>query len=106
MCEGHIFYAAATVPIYIEIPEEDKSEDDRICDNVGILNLSMYGTREAARALQVTVNTHLCDFGFIMGTNKSVCVPAPVAEHQYVCARRRLLVVRQQGISGVAAVAD
>ena len=40
------FYAPATRPIYIEIPAEDRTDEDVDC--VGILNLSLYGTRDAA----------------------------------------------------------
>ena len=40
------FYARATRPIYMEIPAEDRAHDDS--DKVGALNLSLYGTRDAA----------------------------------------------------------
>ena len=32
----------------VELPEEDKTEMDRAQDNVGLLNMSLYGTRDAA----------------------------------------------------------
>ena len=40
------FYAAATRPVYKEIPAEDLEPGDEM--RVGELQLSMYGTREAA----------------------------------------------------------
>ena len=46
------FYAPVRSDIYVEIPEEDKSEEDKGKDLVGRLRLSMYGTREAAAAWQ------------------------------------------------------
>ena len=61
------FYAEATSPIYVEIPDEDMSEQDRGQDLVGRLNLSMYGTREAAKAWQSKVATHLQAIGFKKG---------------------------------------
>ena len=41
------FYAPVTRPIYIIIPPEDQQLGDE--DKVGQLNLSLYGTRDAAR---------------------------------------------------------
>ena len=41
------FYAKATRPIYVEIPAEDKEEGDE--SMVAMLNLSLYGTRDAAQ---------------------------------------------------------
>ena len=40
------FYAPAVRPIYVIIPEEDRQPGDE--DMVGQLNLSLYGTRDAA----------------------------------------------------------
>ena len=41
------FYAAARREIYIEIPMEDWQQGD--ADKVAKLNLSLYGTRDAAQ---------------------------------------------------------
>ena len=41
------FYAKASRPIFIEIPEEDKDPNEG--DVVGQLELSLYGTRDAAQ---------------------------------------------------------
>ena len=40
------FYAPATRPIYVKIPDEDWEAGDE--ENVGVLELSLYGTRDAA----------------------------------------------------------
>ena len=40
------FYAPSTRPVYIAIPREDQEPGDE--DKVGVLNLSLYGTRDAA----------------------------------------------------------
>ena len=40
------FYAAVKTPTYIRIPEEDWKEGDE--SRCGKLNVSLYGTREAA----------------------------------------------------------
>ena len=41
------FYAPATRPIYIKIPDEDWEPGDE--ENVARLNLSLYGTRDTAK---------------------------------------------------------
>ncbi len=46
------FYADVRSDIFVEIPAEDKTEQDVNEDNVAMLKLSMYGTREAASAWQ------------------------------------------------------
>ena len=52
MSSGCVFYALVRSDIYVEIPEEDNSAEDREKDLVGRLRLSMYGTREAAAVWQ------------------------------------------------------
>jgi len=42
------FYAEVTRPVWVELPEEDYTDDDRWEDRVAKLNVSMYGTRDAA----------------------------------------------------------
>ena len=65
------FHARAMGEIDVEIPDEDKTEQDVREDNVGRLNLCLYGTREAAAAWQQTVIDHLNEIGF----NKSALNP-------------------------------
>ena len=73
------FYAPATRPIYIEIPAEDHDADDH--DNVGILNLSLYGTRDAAMNWSKTYSDYLVSIGFVKG-RASQCnfLPHPSGE--------------------------
>ena len=59
------FYAPATRPIYIEIPAEDRTDEDDDC--VGILNLSLYGTRDAAMNWSKTYSDYLKYIGFTKG---------------------------------------
>ena len=56
------FYAPATRPVYIKIPQEDWELGDE--DRVGVLNLSLYGTRDAAMNWAATYTKFLvqCDF--------------------------------------------
>ena len=49
------FEAKATRPICIELPEEDRTDEDRRLDRVGLLKLSLYGTRDAAMHWQEEV---------------------------------------------------
>merc|ERR1712026_228857 len=51
-------------PVWIELPAEDYTEEDQEADNVGLLEMSLYGTRDAAQNWQNTVETHLRDLGF------------------------------------------
>jgi len=61
------FYAKVKSEIFVELPREDKTEEDEEQDNVGRLNLSMYGTREAATNWQEEVAKHLVGIGFRRG---------------------------------------
>ena len=59
------FYAPATRPIYIVIPKEDYEEGDE--ERVGVLNLSLYGTRDAAQNWVKTYTKILVEAGFEKG---------------------------------------
>ena len=59
------FYAPATRPIFVEIPEEDRNEEDD--GLVGQLNLSLYGTRDAALNWSKTYSDFLVSIGFRKG---------------------------------------
>ena len=59
------FYAPATRPVYIAIPKEDFNEGDD--DMVGELNLSLYGTRDAAKNWADTFTRRLEEIGFTTG---------------------------------------
>ena len=59
------FHAPATRPIYVKIPLEDHEEGDD--DMVGQLNLSLYGTRDAAQNWSRTVAQIMASLGFIAG---------------------------------------
>ena len=61
------FYARARRPVFIIIPEEDREEGDE--NMVGELNLSMYGTRDAAQNWQETFAAHLVGLGFTQGVS-------------------------------------
>jgi hypothetical protein len=59
------FYAPARRPIYVEVPEEDKVEGEG--DVVGELQLSLYGTRDAAVNWSNAYTKFLKDSGFEQG---------------------------------------
>ena len=59
------FYAPATRPIYIEIPKEDKNSEDQ--GMVGRLELSLYGTRDAAMNWSIEYSSLLKRLGFKQG---------------------------------------
>ena len=61
------FEAAATRKVCIEIPEEDRLPEDRGKDLVGLLNMSLYGTRDAAKNWQEEVARSMKQWGFIQG---------------------------------------
>ena len=60
------FYAPSTRPVYILIPDEDREAEDE--GRVGQLNLSLYGTRDAAMNWTKTFTDHLTGIGFERGT--------------------------------------
>ena len=59
------FYAKSTRPIYVEIPVEDYEPGDEL--NVGRLNLSLYGTRDAAQNWSKEYTGFLEKVGFEKG---------------------------------------
>ena len=59
------FYAKATRPVYIEIPIEDYEPGDE--GRVAKLNLSLYGTRDAAQNWAREYTQHLASAGFVQG---------------------------------------
>lgn len=61
------FNAPAASDLYAELPDEDKSDEDRANDMIGKLNLSLYGTRQAASSWQKYLTEHLESIGFIAG---------------------------------------
>ena len=60
------FYAPATRPVYITIPDEDYEEGDE--HRVGRLNLSLYGTRDAAMNWAAKYTEVLRGLGFQVGS--------------------------------------
>ena len=64
------FYAQASRPIFIRIPDEDWQPGDE--DKVGRLNLSLYGTRDAAMNWGAKYTDVLEKIGFVKG-NASPC---------------------------------
>ena len=59
------FHAPMTRPVYIVIPDEDWEEGDEV--RVGQLNLSLYGTRDAAMNWALKFTTFLEEIGFETG---------------------------------------
>ena len=59
------FYAPSTRAIYIRIPKEDWEDGDE--ERVRMLNLSLYGTRDAAMNWTKTYTKLLTDIGFLIG---------------------------------------
>ncbi len=61
------FEAKATRDVCVELPEEDKTEEDRRMDMVGHLVMSLYGTRDAATNWQEEVAREMRKWGFKRG---------------------------------------
>ena len=59
------FYAPATRPVFIQIPAEDRQPEDE--GYVAQLNVSLYGTRDAAQNLTKTYTEFLVGIGFKVG---------------------------------------
>lgn len=58
------FYAKCSRDIYVELPPEDPHYGKGL---LGKLNLSLYGTRDAALNWQNTLSKHLVSIGFLQG---------------------------------------
>ena len=66
------FYAPARRPIYIELPVEDRLPGEE--DHVAQLNLSLYGTRDAAQNWEAEYSSFMKDVGFKSGlTSPCLC---------------------------------
>ena len=59
------FYAPVKREVFVEIPDEDKEPGDE--DKVGMLALSLYGTRDAAQNWAAEYSGHLKRLGFTQG---------------------------------------
>ena len=64
------FYAACRRPLYIKIPDEDWEPGDE--ERVGKLNVSLYGTRDAAQNWAAAYTEYLVKLGFRQG-RASLC---------------------------------
>ena len=58
------FYAKAVRDLYIELPSGDPEATE---DQLGKLNVCLYGTRDAAKCWQTTLSDQLVSLGFIKG---------------------------------------
>ena len=62
------FFEAPAVPqVFVELPWEDISNADKVADNVGHLQMSLYGTRDAAMNWQEEVAREMRKWGFQRG---------------------------------------
>ena len=61
------FEAAAKRQVCIELPDEDKTASDKGKDLVGLLQMSLYGTRDAAKNWQDEVTRMMKRWGFTQG---------------------------------------
>ena len=53
--------------MWVELPEEDYDEQDRVEDRVGLLNRSLYGTRDAAQNWGYEMAGSLQELGMTQG---------------------------------------
>ena len=72
-------YANVRSDTFVEIPAEYMTEEDKAEDNVAMLKLSMYGTRETASAWQGKVRDVVEQLGFqVSMTNHCICKQKPM----------------------------
>ena len=62
------FEAKAIRTVCVELPAESVTEEDRRQDMVGLLKMSLYGTRDAATNWQDEVAKEMQKWGFKRGT--------------------------------------
>ena len=72
------FYAPITRPIYIASPEEDWKAGDE--EKVAKLNLSLYGTRDAAMNRTKKFSDVLVKSGFVKGSGSSCNFHRPIRQ--------------------------
>ena len=77
------FEARAKRKVCIETPAEDRSPQDMGKDLVGLLNMSLYGTRDVAKNWQEEVATMMKAWGFTQGTH-TMLVASPHLGNQYI----------------------
>ena len=62
------FFEAPTIrQVCVELPSEDATDADRLMDNVGHLQMSLYGTRDAAMNWQEEVAQEMEKWGLKLG---------------------------------------
>ena len=61
------FEAPAVRQVCVELPDEDRNSSDRSLDKVGHLQMSLYGTRDAAMNWQEEVAKEMIRWGFRRG---------------------------------------
>ena len=61
------FEAPAVRQVCVELPDEDITSADKIADRVGYLQMSLYGTRDAAMNWQEEVAKEMIKWGFKRG---------------------------------------
>ena len=61
------FEAKAMRTACVELPEEDRTQEDRQQDMVGLLKMSLYGTRDAATNWQNEMAKQMTKWGFMRG---------------------------------------
>ena len=74
------FEAQAKRKVCIELPTEDMNPQDIGKDLVGILNMSVSGTRDAAKNWQEEVATMMKSWGFVQGTYNPCLYHHPIWE--------------------------
>ena len=67
MLHARFFEAKATRKVCIELPDEDKTPEDIRKDNVGLLQMSLYGTIDAATNWQEEVAKEMLAWGCSRG---------------------------------------
>ena len=83
------FFAEAKRDIYVELLEEDREYDEYGVAMVGKLNLSMYGTRDAAQNWSIEYCRTLVEMGFIQGVASSCHFYHPEKKLRCVTISRR-----------------
>ena len=61
------FYSPVRRTVFVELPEEDIGTGEEDC--VGELQMSLYGTRDAAQNWQECCSEHLVELGFHKGVS-------------------------------------
>ena len=92
------FEAKATRQVCVELPEEALTLEEKALDLVGLLKMSLYGTRDAATNWQEEIAKFMKAENFVRGNTIHVYIGIQITMLRYWCMRTILLALEKEDI--------